>query len=252
MTKRHAFPALLLSLALTGASDRSPEDAQTIVERADSHFRGETAVAEMSMIVVRPDWSREVSMKSWSNGEDYALILITAPARDEGTVFLKRKNEVWNWIPSIGRVIKLPPSMMMQSWMGSDFTNDDLVRESSVVNDYNHEIAGDSVIDGRECYIIKSLPEGDAAVVWGELRVWITKEDYLELRVEFYDEEGTLINVLRLSQVKKMGGRMIPTLMEMIPVDEQGHKTVIEYHSIEFNKPIPESFFSEQSMKRVR
>jgi outer membrane lipoprotein-sorting protein len=252
MTRSCVFTAVFLTIALAGVAEEPVLDAQTIVQRADSHFRGQTAEAEMSMTIVRPDWSRKVRMKSWSNGEDYALILITDPARDKGTVFLKRGNEVWNWIPSIGRVIKLPPSMMMQSWMGSDFTNDDLVRESSVVNDYTHEIIGDTVIAERECYLIRSTPKEDAAVVWGELKMWITKVDYLQLRVEFYDEEGTLVNVLALSQIREIGGRTIPTLLEMIPVDEEGHKTVIEYHTIVFNKSIPESFFSEQNMKRVR
>jgi outer membrane lipoprotein-sorting protein len=246
------FLVILLAMAVAGAADEPVEDAQTIVRRADSHFRGQTAKAEMSMSIVRPDWSREVSMKSWSNGEDYALILITGPARDKGTVFLKRGNEVWHWVPSIAKVIKLPPSMMMQSWMGSDFTNDDLVRESSVVNDYTHEIIGDSSIDERDCYIIRMVPKEDAAVVWGELKTWISKEGYLQLRTEFYDEDKELTNVLRLSQVEEMGGRVIPTLLEMIPVNEEGQKTVVEYHSIEFDEPIPESFFSEQNMKRVR
>lgn len=246
------FLAILLSMAVAGAADEPVEDAQTIVKKADNQFRGQTARAEMSMTIVRPDWSRKVSLKFWSNGEDYALILITGPPRDKGTVFLKRGNEVWHWIPSIARVIKLPPSMMTQSWMGSDFTNDDLVRESSVVNDYTHEIIGDSAIDERDCYQIRMVPKEDAAVVWGELKTWISKEGYLQLRTEFYDEEMKLINVLILSQVKEMGGRIIPTLLEMMPVNEEGQKTVIEYRSIEFDEHIPESFFSEQNMKRVR
>jgi outer membrane lipoprotein-sorting protein len=136
--------------------------------------------------------------------------------------------------------------------MGSDFTNDDLVRESSIVSDYTHETVGDTVIDDRGCYIIRSVPKADAAVVWGELRMWITKGDYLQLRAEFYDEDSVLTNVLEMSQIREMDGRMIPTLLEMIPVEEEGQKTIIEYHFIEFDKPIPESFFSEQNMKRVR
>lgn len=234
------------------AGQVSEQDAKTIVERADKKFRGETAKAEMSMTIVRPDWSREVRMKTWGKGEDYALILITYPDRDKGMTFLKRKNEIWNWLPSVERVIKIPPSMMMQSWMGSDFTNDDLVRESSIVNDYTHEIAGDSVIDGRDCYVIEATPKPEAPVVWGKVMIWITKEDYMQLRGEFYDEDDELINILEMSQIKEMGGRVIPTLMEMIPVDKEGHKTILEYRSAEFNVPIPASFFSEQNMKRIR
>jgi len=117
------------------AGKANAQDAKTILEKADKHLRGNTSYTEMTMKVIRPDWSREISMKSWSKGRDLALILITAPVRDKGTTFLLRRPEVWNWIPSVERVIKIPPSMMMQSWMGSDFTNDDLVKESSTVED---------------------------------------------------------------------------------------------------------------------
>ena len=238
--------------ACAAAAEETALDAQKIVERADKHLRGETAEAEMTMTVVRPEWSREVGLKSWSKGQDYALILITAPDRDRGTVFLKRKNEVWNWVPSVEKVIKLPPSMMMQSWMGSDFTNDDLVRESSFVDDYVHEIEKDSTVDSLECTVIRSIPKPEAAVVWGKLRTWITKNDYLQLRAEFFDEDDKLMNILEFSRIREMGGRTIPTLMEMFPTGKEGEKTVIEYHSIQFDKSIPDGFFSEQNMKRVR
>ncbi|MCP4633720.1 MAG: outer membrane lipoprotein-sorting protein [candidate division Zixibacteria bacterium] len=209
-------------------------------------------MAEFSMEVIRPDWSRKTTMKSWSKGTEYSLILVISPARDKGTTFLKRENEVWNWVPSVEKVIKIPPSMMMQSWMGSDFTNDDLVKESSIVKDYTHKIVGDSTIDNRDCYKIELLPKPDAPVVWGKILNWITKENYLQMRVEYYDEDEELINVMVMSDVKMLGGRLLPAIMEMIPIDKEGHKTVMKYNSAEFNKPIKDSFFSEQNMKRVR
>ncbi|MDZ7808203.1 MAG: outer membrane lipoprotein-sorting protein [Gracilimonas sp.] len=129
-----------LVLCLTGILQA--QNATEIVRKMDEKMRGESLEAEVTMTIVRPNWSREVSMKSWSRGTEYSMILITAPARDRGTAFLKRGNEIWNWVPSVGRTIKMPPSMMMQSWMGSDFTNDDLVRESSSVTDYDHEGSG--------------------------------------------------------------------------------------------------------------
>lgn len=228
------------------------QDAKDIVEKSDKHLRGNTSYAEMTMKIVRPDWSREISLKSWSKGRDLALILITAPARDKGAAFLKRGNEVWNWMPSIERVIKIPPSMMSQSWMGSDFTNDDLVKESSIVEDYTHKLVGDSTILGRECYKIELIPKPDAPVVWGKILLWIAKTDYLQLRIEFYDEDGKLMNIMEMSKVQMMGDRLIPTHMEMIPADEPNHKTILEYQAVEFDKPIDDSFFSEQNMKRVR
>jgi outer membrane lipoprotein-sorting protein len=126
------------------------QDAKEIVQKSDQLMRSNSSYSELIMKIVKPDWSRTVSMKAWALEPDYALMYITAPARDKGSVTLKRKNEVWNWLPSAQRVIKIPPSMMLQSWMGSDFTNDDLVRQSSIVDDYEHKIAGEEKVDGYE------------------------------------------------------------------------------------------------------
>jgi outer membrane lipoprotein-sorting protein len=243
------FIATSILVFLAGAVQA--QNATEIVQRMDEKMRGESLKAEVTMTIVRPDWSREVSMKSWSRGTEYSMILITAPARDRGTAFLKRGNEIWNWVPSVGRTIKMPPSMMMQSWMGSDFTNDDLVRESSAVTDYDHELVGEETIEGYVCYKIEMKPKPDAPVVWTRVDVWISKEEYLELKAEFYDEFGELINVMNGMEVKEFDGRMIPSKMEMIPMDKEGHKTVLEYRSMEFNEGIPESFFSIQNMRRL-
>lgn len=142
--------------------------------------------------------------------------------------------------------------MMMQSWMGSDFTNDDLIKESSIVEDYTHSIVGDSTILGREVYKIQLIPKPESAVVWGKIYSWIDKKDFIELRTEMYDEDGYLINEVRFSDIKSLGGRMLPAKMEYIPVDKPGNKTVVEYSDVEYNIPITEDFFSLQNMKRVR
>ena len=230
----------------------SAQTATEIIDRANLKMQGNTNQAEMVMKIIRPDWSREVSMKSWAMGTDYSLVLITAPARDKGTAFLKRGNELWNWQPTINRVIKMPPSMMMQSWMGSDFTNDDLVKESSVVEDYTHEILKDTTINGRESWKIELIPKEDAAVVWGKVEAYIDKKDYLQLLFKYYDEDGYLINTMVMSDIRELGGRTIPALLEMIPADNRDQKTVIDYKSLQFDTPIEESFFSIQNMKRVR
>ncbi|MEM8966174.1 MAG: outer membrane lipoprotein-sorting protein [Bacteroidota bacterium] len=229
-----------------------PPDAIEIIRRADEKRRGETSQAEMTISIIRPTWSREMRVKSWSLETDYSLILITHPARDEGTVFLKRKQEIWNWIPSIDRNVKLPPSMMMQSWMGSDFTNDDLIKESSIVEDYTHKIVGDSVILDRQCYKIELLPKPDAPVVWGKVYSWIDEQDYMELRAEMYDEDGYLVNKVVFSDIRLLDERLLPAKMEYIPADEVGHKTVIQYHEVEYDVPITSQFFSLQNMKRVQ
>ncbi|MEM8900203.1 MAG: outer membrane lipoprotein-sorting protein [Bacteroidota bacterium] len=229
------------------------QDALSIIKKAEEVRRGiESSQAEMTMTIVRPTWTREMKMKSWSKGDDYALILVTAPVRDKGTTNLKRQKEIWTWLPRVERTVKLPPSMMSQSWMGSDFTNEDLVRENSIITDYSHTMLQDSVIAGRNCYKLQLVPKEDASVIWGKIHLWIDKKDYLQLRTEFFDEDMYLINVMQASEIKQMGGRTFATKLEMIPVEEEGQKTVMVYENIIFDKKLPDSFFSQQNMKRVR
>jgi outer membrane lipoprotein-sorting protein len=178
--------------------------------------------------------------------------LITAPAKDQGQTFLKRGQEMWSWNPSINRLIKLPASMMSQGWMGSDYTNDDILKESSVVNDYTHEIVGEEMIGDRLCYKIKMVAKEDAGVVWGHQIRWIDKKDLLNLKAELYDEDGYLVRTELGSEIKTMDGRVIPAKIELIPADEEGNKTIVEIKEIKFNVAIEDSFFSQQNMKRVR
>ncbi|HPE76911.1 MAG TPA: outer membrane lipoprotein-sorting protein, partial [Draconibacterium sp.] len=229
---------ILLVLANSAAL---AQDIKEIIRKSDEKFRGTSSEGEMTMIIERPTWSREVTMKNWSLGNEYSLIYITAPAKEKGQVFLKREKEMWNWVPNIERMIKIPPSMMMQSWMGSDFTNDDLVRESSIVHDYTHKLLGEEIIDGYNCYKAELIPLDDAPVVWGKVIIWISKEEYYWLKSEYYDEDGLLVNTENLSEVKQMDDRKIPTRMEMIPADEPGNKTIIIFRNMKFSVKIDES-----------
>lgn len=243
---------IITAIALILAVPTFGQTAKEIIQKADDKMQGNSNKSEMRMTIVRPDWKREVTMKGWALGREYSLILITAPARDKGSAFLKRDKEMWNWQPSIDRVIKLPPSMMLQSWMGSDFTNDDLVKESSVVNDYEHSLGPDTVVNNLVCYKIILTPKPDAPVVWGKIVTYIDKEEFNQHIVYYYDEDDFLINTMLLTDIKNMGGRIIPTHLEMIPADEPENKTVIEYLKMEFDLDFDEKFFSQQSMKRVR
>ena len=145
---------LLFFVPLILPFEAEGQDAREIVEKMDKNMRGDYSTQEMTMTIVRPTWERSVSMKGWSRGQQYSMILITAPAKEKGQAFLKRDKEMWNWVPSIDRMIKIPPSMMMQSWMGSDFTNDDLVKESSILDDFSHKIVGEETLQDSECYKI--------------------------------------------------------------------------------------------------
>ena len=228
------------------------QNAEDIIRQAENKLRGASSYGEMKMTIVRPTWTREVGIKSWSMGTEYSLILITAPSRDKGSAFLKREREMWSWQPSIDRSIKMPPSMMMQSWMGSDFTNDDLVKESSILDDYDHELLGSGEQQNRDCWKIELTAHEDAAVVWGKIIMWIDKEESMQLRTEFYDEDDYLINTMIGSDIKQLDGKWLPAKMEIVPAEEEGHKTVLEYQSLDFDIDIKEQFFSVQNMKRVK
>lgn len=231
---------------------RAQETARQIIEKTEQQMRGETMYSELTMTTVRPRYTRDVTMKTWSRGEDFSLILITAPARDKGTAFLKRQKEIWNYVPNIDRMIKMPPSMMSQSWMGSDFSNDDLVRESSTISDYRHSILREEVYEGRSCWVLELIPKPESSIVYEKVLVWIDKQHYIQLKIENYDEGGSLVSTLFFSEVKRMGGRTMPTLMEMIPAGKPNQKTVIRYTDARFNAPIEDSFFSVQNLKNIR
>ena len=229
------------------------QDATEIIKKADEKMHGvNSSYTEMKMTIIRPTWKREMTMKTWSKGDDYSLILVTGPARDKGIAYLKRKNEMWNWQPTIDRVVKMPPSMMTQSWMGSDFTNDDLVRQSSMVNDYTHKLLGSETIEGRDCHKIELTPTDNSSVVWGKLIMWVDKAEYINLKVEYYDEDDYLVNTMLGKNLKTIGGRFLATVTEIIPADEPGHKTRIEQVKMEFDKTISDDIFSIQYMKRAR
>lgn len=240
---------LNFSAGLTGANAQS---AAEIIERMEEVMRGESSYTEMTMTIERPRYTRDVSMKAWALGEDFSLILITAPARDQGTAYLKRNNEIWNYVPNINRTIKMPPSMMSQSWMGSDFTNDDLVRESSTVDDYDHKILREEVYNGREAWVLELIPRPESVIVYGKVLMWIDKEHYIQLKVENYDQRNELANTIEFSEIKEMGGRTFPTKMTLTPADKPNQRTIMEYQSLEFDVDLSESFFTQQNMMRVR
>jgi outer membrane lipoprotein-sorting protein len=247
------FSIITILLIMAFVLPFNAQDAREIIKKADEKMQGEeTSQSTMTMTIVRPTWQREVTFKSWTKGRDHSLALVTAPAKEAGQTFLKRETEMWNWNPTINRLIKLPPSMMSQGWMGSDFSNDDLLKESSIVVDYTHKIIGQEEIDGWDCYKIELIPLEDAAVVWGKIFKWIAKEEYLQMKSEYYDEDDYLIKTELAYDMKTMGGRLIPSKFELIPEEEEGHKTMVVMDDIKFNEPIPDSFFSQQNMKRVR
>ena len=229
------------------------QNATEIVKKANEKVQGEeSSYSTMTMKIVRPTWDREITFKSWTLGTKYSLVYITAPAKEKGQVFLKRDREMWNWNPSISRMIKLPPSMLSQGWMGSDFTNDDLLNQSSIVVDYSHKIIGSENINNADCYKIELIPHEDAPVVWGKIEMWISKDEYLIMKAMYYDEDEYLVKTEKVNETGVRDGRVIATVMELVPADEEGHKTIITMGDVKFNTKVEQDFFSQQNMKRIR
>ncbi|MDR1951142.1 MAG: outer membrane lipoprotein-sorting protein, partial [Bacteroidales bacterium] len=204
-----------------------------IVKRTDENRHGKSSYSEITMTIVRPSWTREIGIKAWSKGTDFSLTLITSPARDKGQTFLKRKKDLWNWQPSISRMIKMSSSVMGQSWMGSDFTNDDMVRESSVVNDYTHQLAGTEKVRNVDCYKLILTPKENSAVVWGKVVTWISTSDFVELKTEFYDEDNALVSTFNGYDIKTYGKRRLASRVEVVPADKPNQKTVMTVQKYE-------------------
>ena len=252
--KRYNIILILASVITAGLFTGQKTDltALEIISKANDLRYGETSIGSMDMTLVRPSWKRSISMKMWTKGTDYSMVLITAPAKEKGQVFMKRKTEMWNWIPKISRMIKLPPSAMSQGWMGSDYTNDDMMNEGSLVNKFNHKIIRTEMFEDMDCYVIESVPKDEDDVIWGKKVSWISKEDFFTLKTESYDEDMYLVKTEIASEIKIFTGKRLPSKFEIIPEDNPGNKTIVVLKDIVFDKPIEESFFSQQNMKRIR
>ena len=251
-TKKTIAATLIIIIALMLNTSLQAQDPREIIRKAEDNMRGDASYTELTMTTVRPRFTREVSMKSWSLGDDYALIYITGPARDKGTSFLKRDREIWNYVPNIDRTVKMPPSMMAQSWMGSDFSNDDLVRGSSTIDDYTHAFLRYETVDGHECYVLELIPKPDAPIVFDKVIYWVSKQYYLPVKIENYDEYGDLASTINFKEIKQMGGRMIPAVMEMVPANRSGHKTILTTLKADYNIKLDQGFFTLQNLTNLR
>ncbi len=225
-------------------------EIDTLIRHMDKLWRGETSQALMTMTVKTQRYQRSMSLEAWSRGKDDSLIVIRKPVKDRGIATLKVKQNIWNYLPKINRVTRIPSSMMSGSWMGSHFTNDDLVKESTFEDDYDSSISFEGTRDGKTIYELTSLPKPDAAVVWGKIVIEIEQETLAPLRWLYFDEEGSLIRTLKFDKVKKIGERFVPMRLSLQPEDKPDESTVITYESIEFNVELTSSFFSLQNLKQ--
>jgi outer membrane lipoprotein-sorting protein len=244
--------SLLMLVAISQICLAEEPDPTLIIDRMVDAMRGDASYAEMTMRIERPRYTREVAMRSWSKGRKASLVLITAPARDRGTVYLMRDNDIWTYDPRIDRITRLPSSMLAQSWMGSDFTNDDLIRDSDPVKDYQHRFLHTEEYQGYQSYVIDMIPKPDAPIVWGKVRVWVSSSNYLQLRAEHYDQRGDLVNSMEFDQITQFGARELPARITVLPAGKQNERTVLTYEDVSFDIDIDDDFFSRATMQRLR
>jgi outer membrane lipoprotein-sorting protein len=250
LLKKTVFILLIVSSSL---SIISAQNATEIVQRAENMLKGEkNSYSEMSMQIVRPKYTRTIEFKSWSETDRNSLTLITAPAKEKGQSFMKLGNNMWSWNPAIQRLIKMPSSMMSQGWMGSDFSNDDAMKESSLVKDFTHKLLVKEQVGGFSCYKIELLPLENAGVVWGKILIWISETENFEIKVEFYDENSELVKTHTAAEIKTFDGQKLPSVMTIIPADKPENKTVVTIKLMKFNIAIDKNFFSQQNMKSVK
>lgn len=225
--------------------------AQEIIKHCDDLMRGDTSKGRYKMTVITPNWKRTLELDAFSIGRDKTFIRILSPAKEAGVTTLRIKNNMWNYLPKVERTIKIPPSMMFQPWMGSDFSNDDLVKESSIVYDYTHRIIGEEKLNSYPAYKIELIPKPEAAVTWGKLIFWVRKNGFVPLREEFYDTHGKVIKILEYSVIKHTSDRVIPTIWKMASVIKAGHETIIEIMDVTYNKMLDENIFTLDNLKNT-
>jgi len=239
---------LFASLFTTFAHAES--QATALIKRAESHTRGKTFQGELTMTVNRSGQSRQLKMKLWSEGLDKAMVKIFEPKKDRDTGNLRLKFDIWEFIPDIEKLIKIPSSMMLQSWMGSDFTNDDLVKSSSLSRDYDHEIEGQELLNGVKVIKIVCHPKPNAPVVWGKLRIWVRATDAAPLKQEFYDEKNELIKVFEGSQIQLLGSHAFSMHVLMKNLKKADSSTTIDYKNVIFDQAILASTFTQEFLRR--
>jgi outer membrane lipoprotein-sorting protein len=240
---------LIVSLAAPLAAERpSPRE---LLKRLDDLYRGTTSRGEMEMTLVTPDWKRTLDLKLWSRGMDRTFVVILSPKKDAGVATLRVDQEMWNFFPRINKVLKVPPSMMMGSWMGSDFTNDDMVKESSMEEDYDVKyLEGRDLPEGT--LGLELTPKASTPTVWGRIVAVVHEKGLYPLSQEYYDEKGEKVRVMEFSDVRRLGKRVIPFHMELIPLKKEGHRTILQYRNLEFDVEVPESTFTLQNLRRPR
>ncbi len=244
-----AVPLLALAAAVAASPAAAQETPREIVDRVDRLLRGESSRAAVKMEIVTEHWSRDMELRIWSLGTEQALIRILSPRKDAGTATLKSGDEIWNYLPRVDRTIKVPTSLMGAAWMGSHFTNDDLVKESRLIEDYDISILYEGPRDGIEVWEFELTPKPEAAVIWDRITYQVRKSDLMPVWARSYDERGDLVRTITWSEYRIMGGRLVPAVLTIVPADKSGERTTILHEELEFDIEIDPSFFSLRNLR---
>lgn len=244
-----ATMVLLVPANTLGAQERP--SAREVVQRIDELYRAQSSYAEMEMQIVTPNWERTLRMRAWSEGTEMSFIRILEPRKERGVGTLRIENEMWNYLPNANRVMRIPPSMMMSSWMGSDFNNNDLVRQFTFTEDYSFGYAEVSDPDEGILYI-RAVPKEGRPIVWGHVLLEVRADDLLPRAEKYYDEAGALMRVMNFREVQTFDGRRIPSVLELVPQDEPGNRTVLRYLDAEFNIDVPDGTFTQRNLRTFR
>ena len=242
---------LFLSLLVSSGAPAKELTARDLVEKAMDHWRGLTSYSESTMTIHRPDWQRSMTMKSWSEGDKLSLVRITEPKKDAGNGTLLNDGNMWTYTPKVNRIIKVPSSMMSQSWMGSDFSNKDIAKSTDIIDQYDHELTKTEEIEGHTYYIVTSIPHEDAAVVWGK-EVLVVRDDYVLMEQQFWDQDGILVKKLEATEVKQMGGRSVASILRMGDIDSPDEWTQLTISQIEFDIELPAQMFTLSNLRNPR
>jgi len=249
MDRKFLLIILILSVVtIPFGTHAAAQDAEGLVKAGFDYFRGRTSVSLVDMMVHRAGWERALTIKAWTKGKDRSLFRIVAPPKDKGNGTLKKGREMWLYNPKINRVIKIPPSMMSQAWMGSDFSNNDLAKSDSLIRDYRHQIVGTERHEGKKVYIIKSIPKPSAPVVWGMQRLKI-REDLIFLEQVFYDEDLQPVKAMTTGDIQMLGGKLFPRKWKMQKTGAENGYTLLVYRELSFDPPLPERVFSLTTLR---
>lgn len=229
----------------------STEDAKALIEGMFNYMRGLASFSKVDMTIHRPDWERTMTIEAWTKGISDSIFFITDPSKDRGNGTLKKEREMWMFNPKVNRVIKLPPSMMSQAWMGSDFSNNDIAKSDTVINDYVHTLESTEVIDGMKVYTIKSIPKEGAPVVWGMQRAKV-REDLIILKQQFYDEDFELVKEMDTMDIRQAGDRLFPMVWRMHKADAGDEYTQLDYKELKFLDDLPDNLFTISNLKARR